>query len=65
MKKKLETIQQLAEYGGFFNKRNIDKLIEYAIDSVQKGGSLEIQLYLMDFKANQIGFVDAEKKLKL
>ena len=63
--KKLETIQQLAEYGGFFNKRNIDKLIEYAIDSVQKGGSLEIQLYLMDFKANQIGFVDAEKKLKL
>lgn len=61
----LETIQQLAEYGGFFTKRNIDKLIEYAIESAQNGGSLEIQLYLTDFKAQNIGFVDAEKRLKL
>lgn len=61
----LETIQQLAEYGGFFTKRNIDKLIEYSIESAQKGGSLEIQLYLTDFKAQNIGFVDAEKRLKL
>ena len=60
----LDCIQQLAEYG-FFNKRNIDKLIEYAIESAQNDGSLEIQLYLMDFKANNIGFADAEKKFKL
>lgn len=63
--KNLEYIQKLAEYGGFFNKRNIDKLIDYAIASAQNGGSLEIQLYLMDFKANNIGFADTDKKLKL
>ena len=55
----LENLTSFAEKG-FVNAENIDTLINIAIESSQRGGSLEIQMYLMDYKSKQIGYESIE-----
>lgn len=49
----------------FFNKKNIDKIIDYAIEHTQKGGSIEPQVILMHYKEEQFGYKEKIQKLKL
>ena len=63
-KKELETISMLLN-DGIITKGNIDRLIELAIDEAQKGGSFEIQLLLMDYKAKHFEYESIEDRLKL
>ncbi len=45
--------------------KNIDELINYAIDCAQKGGSLEMQIYLINYKKEHFGFADPKDLFKL
>ncbi len=63
-KKELETISMLLN-DGIITKKNIDNFIDLAIDEAQKGGSFEIQLLLMDYKAKHFGFESVEERFKL
>ena len=63
-KKELETISMLLN-DGIITKGNIDRFIELAIDEAQKGGSFEIQVLLMDYKAKHFGYESIEDRLKL
>lgn len=42
----------------FLTADNIDFLIEYAIQNTQRGGNPEIQIMLMNYKNDKIGFSD-------
>ena len=55
----IENLKEFTEKG-FINAENIDELINIAIESSQHGGSLEVQLFLMDYKRNQIGYESIE-----
>jgi len=63
-KKELEMISMLLD-DSIITKGNIDRFIELAIDEAQKGGSFEIQVLLMDYKAHHFGFESIEDRLKL
>ena len=45
---------------GFITKKNIDKLIEYAIEKQ----NYDIQLLLMNYKSEHIGYEDSEEMIK-
>jgi hypothetical protein len=62
--KELETISVLLN-DGIITKGNIDSFIELAIDEAQKGGLFEIQLLLMDYKAQHFEFESIEERFKL
>ncbi len=46
-------------------KEAIDPIIDYAIDTAQKGGSFEIQTMLMNYKAEHFGFESVEERFRL
>lgn len=56
-----ELISAVIEDGVFLTKRNIDNLIDYAIEK----GKAEIQLLLMNYKHDVLGYSDPFRKLKL
>ena len=56
-----ELISAVIEDGVFLTKRNIDNLIDYAIEK----GKAEIQLMLMNYKHDVLGYSDPFRKLKL
>ncbi len=56
-----EMINFLIQTGKFFTKRNIDKLIEKAIDR----NAHEIYVILLNYKNEHIGYADIEKRFKL
>ena len=60
----IETIATLL-HDGIITKESIDPIIEYAIESAQKGGSFEIQTMLMNYKAKHLGFESIQDRLKL
>ncbi|HAJ97035.1 MAG TPA: hypothetical protein DCO72_04805 [Ruminococcus sp.] len=62
--KQVETISILLN-DRIITKEAIDPIIEYAIESAQKGGSLEIQTLLLNYKAEYLGFESVEERLKL
>ena len=62
--KQVETISILLN-DRIVTKEAIDPIIEYAIESAQKGGSLEIQTLLLNYKAEYLGFESVEERLKL
>jgi hypothetical protein len=62
--KQVETISILLN-DRVVTKEAIDPIIEYAIESAQKGGSLEIQTLLLNYKAEYLGFESVEERLKL
>ncbi|MEE5992156.1 MAG: leucine-rich repeat domain-containing protein [Oscillospiraceae bacterium] len=55
----LENLREFVEKG-FVNSDNIDNLLDIAIESSQHGGSLEIQMFLMDYKSSHIGYQSIE-----
>ena len=55
-----EFVRKLLEDGRFITKRNIDKLIQYAIDNRK----IEIQLMLMNYKAEKIGYDSDEEIIR-
>ena len=57
----IDTITNLINSNLFLTKRNIDKYIEYAIAN----GYTEIQILLMNHKAEKIGYSDPMSKFKL
>ena len=57
----VETVTAIINSGKFLTKRNIDKHINYAIDNRH----FEIQVLLMDYKADKIGYSDPMAKFKL
>ena len=57
----VETVTAIIGSGMFLTKRNIDKFISYANDEKQ----YEIQVLLMNYKSDQIGYPDPTKNLKL
>ena len=50
-----ETIKGLVETGRFITKENISNLIDTAIEYTQYGGSMEFQVYLMNYKHKHFG----------
>ena len=58
--RKDDRIQNIIEYADFFTQENIDRFINLAIDTAQNGGKFEIQLLLMDYKAQKFGFEDID-----
>jgi len=56
-----ELISAVIEDGAFLTKRNIDSLLAYAIEK----GQTEIQLLLMNYKHDVLGYSDSFRKLKL
>ena len=52
----IETISAVCKRKDLLTKRNIDNLIEYAIQHTQNGGTVEIQALLMRYKNENIGF---------
>ena len=61
----LEIIQKLLDSGKIIKKENIDKCIEYAIAHTQNGGSPEIQMMLMHYKLEVLGYEDSSTAIKL
>jgi hypothetical protein len=57
----VEAVTAIINSGKFLTKRNVDKHINYAIDN----GHFEIQVLLMDYKADKIGYSDPMAKFKL
>ncbi|MEE5993896.1 MAG: leucine-rich repeat domain-containing protein [Oscillospiraceae bacterium] len=57
----VETVTAIINSGKFLTKRNVDKHINYAIDNKK----YEIQVLLMDYKADKIGYSDPFQKFKL
>lgn len=53
----LENLEKFMECG-FITEKNVDELIEYAINHAQKTGNMEPQLALMDYKGKKIGYTD-------
>ncbi len=60
-----EAIQKLLDSGKIIKKENIDKCIEYAIAHTQNGGSPEIQMMLMHYKSEVLGYKDSSAVFKL
>ena len=60
-KDEIELISAVIEDGVFLTKRNIDILIDYAIEK----GQTEIQLLLINYKHDVLGYSDPFRKLKL
>ena len=56
-----ETVQKVLDSGKFLTERNIDKFIQYAIDNKH----VEIQVLLINYKREKIGYSDPAEKLKL
>lgn len=54
----LTVIDLICARNDILNSKNIDKLIEYAIQNTQNGGSHEIQIMLINYKNDNIGFSD-------
>mgnify|MGYP002857221641 CR=1 FL=1 len=64
----VEYLTKLITYMPFLNAEETDNLIETAIDTAQqtkKRDAFEIQLLLMNYKAEHIGFTNPNEKLKL
>ncbi len=61
----LEIIQKLLDSGKIITKNNIDKCIEYAIAHTQNGGSPEIQMMLIHYKSEVLGYKDSSTAFKL
>ena len=57
----IETIEALTAVDNLFTKKNIDKLIQTAIDKKAH----EIYVILLNYKNEYIGYTDIEKRLKL
>ena len=55
----LENLKEFTEKG-YINEKNIDDLLDIAIESSQHGGSLEIQIFLMEYKSSTIGYQSIE-----
>ncbi len=55
-RKDAETVSKVCDYGKFLTEKNIDTLIDHAIDMTQNGGSLEIQIILSGYKNKKFGF---------
>ena len=58
-------LQRISEETDLITSENIDMYIDEAIERTQKGGSLEAQMYLMDYKATHFGFFNPEEFFKL
>ena len=50
-----QKVKELVQSGAFITKRNIGGIIEYAIENTQKGGNMEIQVMLMNYKNEKFG----------
>ena len=48
-------VKGLVQSGAFITKRNIGGIIDYAIQNTQKGGNMEIQVMLMNYKNENFG----------
>lgn len=57
----MESIEALTAIDNLFTKKNIDKLIEKAIDR----NAHEIYILLLNYKNEHFGYTDIEKRLKL
>ena len=57
----IETIEALTEVDNLFTKRNIDKMIDYAIEKERH----EIYVILLNYKAEKLGFKDIANQFKL
>ncbi len=57
----IETIEALTAVDNLFTQKNIDKLIQTAIEK----GASEIYVILLNYKNEHIGYTDIEKRLKL
>lgn len=55
-KEDVTAVNAICESERFLNKKNIDNLIEAAIEHTRKGGSPEIQIILTDYKYEKLGF---------
>ena len=52
----VDLISEICKRKDLLTKRNIDNLIEYAIQHTRNGGTVEIQALLMCYKNENIGF---------
>ena len=59
-KNNVEIITAVCKRKDLLTKRNIDKLIEHAIQHTQNGGTVEIQVILMRYKNDNIGFSEPD-----
>ena len=50
-----QKVKGLVQSGAFITKRNIGGIIEYAIENTQKGGNMEIQVMLTNYKNEKFG----------
>ena len=50
-----QKVKGLVQSEAFITKRNIGGIIDYAIQNTQKGGNMEIQVMLMNYKNEKFG----------
>ena len=60
-----ETVKALLESGKFVTKRNIMKFVDYAIENTQKGGDMQIQVLVMNYRNEHFPDIDPLKSFKL
>ena len=60
-----ETVKVLLESGKFVTKRNIMKFVDYAIENTQKGGDMQIQVLIMNYRNEHFPDIDPLKSFKL
>ena len=53
-----ENVRKLAECDRFINRKNIMKLVGYSIERTQKGGEMQIQVFLMNYKYRKFPDMD-------
>ena len=56
----VETISAVCKRKDLLTEKNINKLIEYAIQNIRKGGTVEIQALLMCYKNENIDYSERE-----
>ncbi|HAJ96447.1 MAG TPA: hypothetical protein DCO72_01750 [Ruminococcus sp.] len=59
-----EMMQKLLD-SGYIDTENIDTLINFAIEHTQKTSNAEMQVQLMEYKKQHIGYFDPESQFKL
>ena len=59
-----DTVKGLLDSGKFITRRNIMKFVDYAIVNTQKGGDMQIQIYIADYKNRKFPDTNPLKDLK-
>ena len=63
--RELIKVKVLLESGKFVTKRNIMKFVDYAIENTQKGGDMQIQVLIMNYRNEHFPDIDPLKSFKL